>query len=215
MKKRTWKKVVAALLVCVTIVSSPFNAFASGEIVQITGVTGDAEVTNIEETDTTETVSEDTTTNVTTKDTATTKKSTSTKKSSKKKSYTSAQLRLMSAIIYCEAGSEPFAGKLAVGIVIMNRVRSGKFPNNIKSVIYQKSQFTPARSGALSRALANYDKGKFTTKYHKDCIRAAKKALSGTKTVTYNKKTINMKSYLFFSVYLKGSRIKIGHHNFK
>ena len=45
-------------------------------------------------------------------------------KGKKEKAYTKSELRLMSAIIYCEAGNEPYAGKKAVGIVVMNRKRS-------------------------------------------------------------------------------------------
>ena len=130
-------------------------------------------------------------------------------------SYTDDQLRLMSAIIFCEAGAESYNGKVAVGIVVMNRVRSDLFPNTISKVIYQKGQFTPARSGALSRALKLYDEGKFTQKNHKDSIRAAREALEGRTTLTLNGKEINMKSYLFFSVYLKNCRLRLGHHMFR
>jgi spore germination cell wall hydrolase CwlJ-like protein len=223
MKRRTWKNAVAALTLCVTLVSSPFHAFALNEEVQGSGVTEVTEVTGItnltsaaEESDSSfsDDTSEETITTSTAKKTTTVKK-TSSKKKSSKKSYTKAQLRLLSCIISCEAIGEPYAGKLAVGIVVMNRVRSSKFPNSVKGVIYQRNQFTPARNGSLSKTLSAYDNGKFTSKYQKDCIKAAKKALSGTTTVTYNNKTTNMKSYLFFSVYLKGSRLKIGHHNFK
>ena len=121
----------------------------------------------------------------------------------------------MSAIIFCEAGAEPYAGKLAVGIVVMNRKRSSKFPDTVKGVIYDKFQFSPVRSGALSRALRNYDAGKFTAKNHKDCIKAAKEVLEGRTSVKLKGKDVNMKSYLFFSVGLRGSRLKIAHHRFK
>lgn len=132
-----------------------------------------------------------------------------------KKSYSSADLRLMSAIIYCEASGESYAGKLAVGIVVMNRKQSSKFPNTMKGVIYQKNQFTPARNGALKKALSRYDAGKFTSSAEKQCIKAAKAVLTGKKCVTYKSKTINLKGYYFFSRYLKGCRVKIGHHQFK
>lgn len=55
----------------------------------------------------------------------------------------------MASIINCEAGSEPYQGKVAVGIVVMNRVSSKSFPNSIKGVIYQKGQFSPVRNGSL------------------------------------------------------------------
>lgn len=51
---------------------------------------------------------------------------------------------LMAAIIYCEAGNQPYEGKVAVGAVVMNRVRSASFPGSIKDVLYQGGQFQPA-----------------------------------------------------------------------
>ena len=140
----------------------------------------------------------------------------SVKKAKKKPSYTKAELRLMSSIIFCEANIEPYAGKLAVGIVVMNRVASKDFANSVKGVIYERGQFSPVRNGALKRALARYDAGKFTSKNEKQCIKAAKLALEGEKTVTLSGgKRFNMKSYHFFSVYLRGARLKIKGHRFK
>ncbi|MCI8307522.1 MAG: cell wall hydrolase [Lachnospiraceae bacterium] len=131
------------------------------------------------------------------------------------KKYNKAELRLMSAIIYCEANVEPYAGKLAVGIVIMNRVNSRSFPNTIKKVIYQKSQFSPVRNGTLKKALARYDAGKFKSKDEKQCIKAAKAALDGVKSVTYGGSEKNMKKYHYFSGSLKGSKFRIKGHKFK
>ena len=140
----------------------------------------------------------------------------SVKQAKKKPSYTKAELRLMSSIIFCEANIEPYAGKLAVGIVVMNRVASKDFANSVKGVIYERGQFSPVRNGALKRALARYDAGKFTSKNEKQCIKAAKLALEGEKTVTLSGgKRLNMKSYHFFSVYLRGARLKIKGHRFK
>ena len=141
-----------------------------------------------------------------------------TKKTTKKKAtkkYTNAELRLMSSLIYCEANGEPYAGKLAVGIVVMNRKSSKSFPNTLKGVIYQKFQFGPARNGSLKRALKEYDAGRFTSSAEKACIKAAKAALNGEKKVTYKSKTYNMKSYYFFSTYVKGKRLTIKNHQFK
>lgn len=131
------------------------------------------------------------------------------------KSYKESDLRLLASIIYCEAGGESYAGKLAVGIVVMNRKSSNQFPNTIKGVIYQKNQFQPVRNGALNKALKRYDSGKFTSKQEKQCIRAAKEAMDGIKKVTYKSKKINLKGYHFFSRYLRGCRVKIGNHQFK
>ena len=51
------------------------------------------------------------------------------------------QLNCLAKNIYYEAGSEPFEGKVAVAQVTMNRVDSGKFPNDVCAVIYQKNIF--------------------------------------------------------------------------
>lgn len=80
--------------------------------------------------------------------------------------------RLMAAIIYCEAGNQPHDGKVGVGAVIMNRVRSGRYPNSIEGVIYQPGQFGPAMTGKLGRVLAS---GKATP----ECYQAAEDALNG------------------------------------
>lgn len=62
---------------------------------------------------------------------------------------------LLSALIYCEAGGEIYEGQIAVGCVVMNRVRSSAFPNTVSGVIYQSGQFSPVASGRLATVLAN------------------------------------------------------------
>lgn len=136
-------------------------------------------------------------------------------KTSEKKSYTKAELRLMSAIINCEAGAESYQGKLAVGIVVVNRIKSKNFPNTLRGVIYQKGQFSPVRNGSLKKRLAQYDGGKTGSKQWKDCIRAAKAVLEGQSFVTVNGNKKSLKGYHFFSVYLSGSRFRLGGHRFK
>ena len=61
---------------------------------------------------------------------------------------------LLASIIFCEAGNQPYEGQVAVGAVIMNRVRSGVYPNSISEVIYQPGQFGPAMSGWLDSIYA-------------------------------------------------------------
>lgn len=139
----------------------------------------------------------------------------STQKKTTKKKYTNSELRLMSCIIYAEANGEPYAGKLAVGIVVMNRKKSKSFPNTVKGVIYQKYQFGPVRNGSLKRALKEYDAGRFTSSAEKACIKAAKEALNGTTKVKYGSKTHNMKGFYYFSTYVKGRRLTIKNHQFK
>lgn len=171
---------------------------------------------SVEETETTETTEVAEKEKEEEKEEAPKKEETTKKKTSeKKKSYTKAELRLLACLISCEAGGEPYAGKLAVGIVAVNREESSRFPNSIKNVIYQKYQFGPARNGSLASALKRYDNGKFTSANDKACIKAAKEALSGEKTVTYKGKDINMKGFLFFSGKVSGARLTIGNHQFK
>lgn len=83
---------------------------------------------------------------------------------------------LLAAIIYCEAGGEPYQGKVAVGAVVLNRVRSSRFPNTISGVIYQKGQFGPAKTGKLARVLSS---GKTSA----DCFKAADDALAGSNPI--------------------------------
>ena len=80
---------------------------------------------------------------------------------------------LLAAIIQCEAGSECYEGKVAVGAVVLNRMRSGRYPNSISGVIYQRGQFGPARNGSLARVLAN---GNISS----SCKQAAADALAGS-----------------------------------
>ena len=53
--------------------------------------------------------------------------------------------QLLGALIYYEAGGEPYQGKVAVGSVVVNRMLSSRFPDDMSGVIYQSGQFVPAR----------------------------------------------------------------------
>lgn len=146
------------------------------------------------------------------------KKKTKAKKRTSKKSrsnYSKADLRLMSSIINCEAGIEPYQGKLAVGIVVMNRIKSKSFPNTLKGVIYQRGQFSPVRNGSLNRRLSEYDSGRIKSRQWKTCIRAAKKVLNGQRSILYRGKEKRMNNFYFFSVGLRGARFRLGGHKFK
>lgn len=59
------------------------------------------------------------------------------------------ELEILAALIQCEAGGEPYEGQVAVGAVVMNRVRCGGYPNNITDVIYASGQFVPASGGRM------------------------------------------------------------------
>ena len=128
--------------------------------------------------------------------------------------YTSREVKMMASIIFCEAGNQSYAGKLAVGIVIMNR-NSRKFPNSVEKVIRQRGQFTPVRTGKYSRELKKYSKGAYKKGARAQCVKAAKQALAGRDTVRYKGKNIRMNQYLFFSQHLRNAKLRIGGHDFK
>lgn len=83
---------------------------------------------------------------------------------------------LLANLIYCEAGSEPYEGKVAVGAVVINRVLSSVYPDTVVGVIYQSKQFSPVASGRLALALAD-------NKANADCYRAADEAMKGYSNV--------------------------------
>ena len=71
-------------------------------------------------------------------------------------SLSQAEMDMLTAMIYCEARGESYEGQLAVGHVIMNRVRSNKFPNSLEAVLRQNRQFEPAGSGRFDIVLTAY-----------------------------------------------------------
>lgn len=62
---------------------------------------------------------------------------------------------LLAALVQCEAGGCGVECMTAVGAVVVNRVKSGHYPNSIYRVIYQRGQFGPASSGRLESRLAS------------------------------------------------------------
>lgn len=62
-------------------------------------------------------------------------------------------VKLLARLINGEARGEPYEGQVAVGAVIMNRVKSAKFPNTIAGVIYQKGQFSCVTDGQFNAAI--------------------------------------------------------------
>ena len=62
------------------------------------------------------------------------------------KSQDTADIRLLAQLIHHEAGNQGLNGMIAVGEVVMNRVKSSKFPNSIRDVIYQNGQFSGVSS---------------------------------------------------------------------
>ena len=114
-------------------------------------------------------------------------------------SFADGDVYLLANLIYCEAGGEPYAGKLGVGSVVINRVLSSKFPDSIVGVIYQGGQFSPVASGRLALALES-------NIANDDCYRAAEEAMSGA---------TNVGNCVFFRTPIPGlTGISIGGHIF-
>ena len=59
-------------------------------------------------------------------------------------------VNLLSRLIYGEARGEPYTGQVAVGAVVLNRVRSSSFPNTISGVIYQSGAFNVVSDGQIN-----------------------------------------------------------------
>lgn len=96
-------------------------------------------------------------------------------------SYEYNELQLLACLIHSEAGSQSYETKLAVANVVLNRMKSSRYPNSMKSVIYQSYQFTVAASGSLQKQLNNYSN--YDSSAQKLTIKAAKDALSGSNNI--------------------------------
>ena len=107
-----------------------------------------------------------------------------------------AEKELLASLIFCEAGNQPYEGQVAVGAVVMNRIKSSSYPDTMEEVIYQSGQFSPAMSGWLDRVRANQG-------YTEVAMQAAEDALAGSNPIG---------DCLYFSVGGYGTRI--GDHLF-
>lgn len=85
------------------------------------------------------------------------------------------EVRLLAALIQCEAGGEVYEGQLAVGAVVMNRVKSAAYPGSIAEVIYASGQFTPALNGKVEQV--------YNGNVKDTCLQAAQEAIDGNTNV--------------------------------
>lgn len=76
-------------------------------------------------------------------------------------------VNLLARVIMGEAADEPYIGKVAVGAVLLNRVRSSQFPNTLAGVVYQPLAFESVSNGQYNRAISQ------------EALRAAQDALAG------------------------------------
>ena len=115
---------------------------------------------------------------------------------------TSNDVYLLARVIYGEARGEPYKGQVAIGAVVLNRVRSAQFPNTIAGVIYQRGAFDAVSDGQINLAP------------DQNALRAARDALNGYDPTGgclfyYNPKTATSKWMLSRPVLLR-----IGNHVF-
>ncbi len=111
-------------------------------------------------------------------------------------------LNVLAKVIYAEARGEPYLGQIAVGAVIVNRVKSSKFPNSISGVVYAPGQFCTVRDGQINLTPS------------KQAYNAAQEALNGNDPSNgalyfYNPRT-STSSWIFTRPVLAS----IGNHNF-
>ena len=70
-----------------------------------------------------------------------------------KTSNSTSDIQLMARAINGEARGEPYEGQVAVGAVILNRVKDSRFPNTIAGVIYQSGAFTAVADGQINQPI--------------------------------------------------------------
>ena len=121
-------------------------------------------------------------------------------------SVSAEEIDLLARLITAEAGGEPYEGQVAVGAVVINRVKSPKFPNSIREVIYQKGQFSslPKLPGIVPTQSAR---------------RAAQEALngkdpSGGALYFYNPDLASPEGKRFFTTSGLRVTVRIGNHVF-
>ncbi|OLS01629.1 cell wall hydrolase [Tissierella creatinophila] len=104
-------------------------------------------------------------------------------------------INMFERIVMAESGGEPYLGQVAVANVILNRIRSDKYPSTLEGVIFQKSQFSPVKNGiirgriptqSVKRAVAEALNGKMVvpedTLYFVNPILATDQTIPRTKT---------------------------------
>lgn len=117
-------------------------------------------------------------------------------------STSSNNLNLLARAVYGEARGEPYTGQVAIAAVILNRVKSSKFPNTISGVIYQNGAFTAVSDGQINLTP------------NQSAYNAARDALNGWDPTNgclyyYNPATATSKWIWSLKV-----ELKIGRHNF-
>lgn len=122
--------------------------------------------------------------------------------SSSGSSYSNTDVNLLARLIYGEARGESYTGQVAVGAVVMNRVKSSSFPNTISGVIYQPYAFTAVADGQINLSPDS------------TAIKAAKQAMNGYDptygAIYYYNPSIATSTWIFS----RKTTITIGNHVF-
>jgi len=119
-------------------------------------------------------------------------------------SLTSADVDFMARVVHGESAAEPYAGKVAVASVIINRVLDNKFPKTVSEVITQKGAFSCIKNGEIN------------VQPNKDCYNAVYDALKGADPTNnslffYNPKIATCE---WMKSVKKDNMIRIGNHVF-
>lgn len=193
------------------------------EIEKVDKVSEEAKTTSDKKTTNTSTKTKTSTKDTKTTTTKTTAKTT-TKKEAVKATYSKKDLRLLACLIYTEAGNQSYNGMVAVGNVVLNRIKSASYGHvdTVSEVIYDKKwavQFAVTvkskKSGqsTLDKALSLYDSRNFgganpeaQEKSMNKAIKAAKAALEGENVIG---------DYLCFQNKRSASRIKKKYPSYK
>ncbi len=64
--------------------------------------------------------------------------------------FSSADVYLLARTIHAEGRGEPYTGQVAIGAVVLNRIKSDDFPNTVSGVVYQKHAFTAVSDGQIN-----------------------------------------------------------------
>lgn len=109
---------------------------------------------------------------------------------------------LLAKIIYAEARGEPYTGQVAIGAVVLNRVKSSKFPNTISGVIYQPYAFTAVNDGQIN------------LEPNSTAYKAAKDALNGWDPTYGSIYYFNPKTATSSWIWSRKQTVTIGNHIF-
>lgn len=120
----------------------------------------------------------------------------------KKYTLNQSEMDIMAKVIYSEARGEPYKGQVAVGAVVMNRIQSSEFPNDIQGVVFQKSAFTAV------------DDGQYWLTPNRTAYLAAMDAVRGWDPTYESLYYFNPKTATSKWIWSRPQTVQIGHHIF-